>query len=95
MMHKVGPVLPVDKLARLLHILGHPWRTTAEDSNLANLSMERCVCPGASNGPLPREVSFSSLTTESRLLPWTLGKWLELGVVMINLPSGWEFSAQD
>lgn len=43
MMHKVGPVLPVDKLAGLLHILGHPWRTTAEDSNLMYLSMERHV----------------------------------------------------
>lgn len=43
MVHKVGPVLPVDKLARLLYILGHPWRTTAEDSNLTNLFMERHV----------------------------------------------------
>lgn len=43
MVHKMGLVPPVDKLARLLHILGHPWRTTAEDSDLTNLSMERRV----------------------------------------------------
>lgn len=43
MMHKVGPVLPVDELTGLLHILGHPWRTTAEHTNLMYLSMERHV----------------------------------------------------
>lgn len=43
MVHKMGLVPPVDELARLLHVLGHPWRTTAEDSDLTNLSMERRV----------------------------------------------------
>ena len=40
MVRKMSPVLPVDELAGLLHILGHARGTTAKYSNLSDLLKE-------------------------------------------------------
>jgi hypothetical protein len=40
MVREMSPVLPVDKLTGLFHILGHARRTTAKYPNLPDLLQE-------------------------------------------------------